>query len=151
MTKRKPELQQFPLSANSAFLDPDTHTHTETHISTLPFTAHTQTCLISGSHHIRITEKLMVDRGQALPDWLASFKKERSTEKTAQPTRWVASPSTRSQYLVNSFELNRVKNHSSASATAYISPLPPRTHVFMYSSFPRSLLSPTKCFQRWSP
>lgn len=81
----------------------------------------------------------MVDRGQALPDWLASFKKARSAEKTAQPTRWVASPGTRSQYLVNSFELNRVKKHSSAPATAYISPLPPRTHVFMYSSFPRSL------------
>lgn len=65
-TNRKPKLQQFPLSANSVFLDPDTHT--KTHISTLPFTAHTQTCLISASHHIRITEKLMVDRGQALPD-----------------------------------------------------------------------------------
>ncbi len=137
MTKRTPALQQFPLSAHLVFLDPDAHT--KRHIATLIFTAHMQACLISGSHHIWILEKLMVDRGQAPPDWLASFKKMRSAEKTAQHTRWVASPSTRSQYLINSFELNRVKKHSSILVIAYVSPLPPHTHIFMYSSLPRSL------------
>ncbi len=140
MTKRTPALQQFPLSAHLVFLDPDAHT--KRHIATLTFTVHMQACLISGSHHIWIIEKLMVDRGQAPPDWLASFKKTRSAEKTAQHTRWVASPSIRSQYLVDSFELNRVKKALQHPGHRIHFPSTPShtcIYVFVFTSLPFSL------------
>lgn len=82
----------------------------------------------------------MVDRGQAPPDWLASFKKAHSVEKTAQNYKMGGlSPHQKSIPSKLIWIEYREKALRRLGHCIHFPSPPTSTQAFMYSTFPSSL------------